>query len=640
MKTLSSPLTTAAVATQSGFTELYDIYLKSSITTPFGSTSTIRITNLPSGLTFFTPLVDPEPSGTQGNSQAYQFWPITRALVKSDAKSTNDKMTVSASNVSREWAQMLADVDWEDTPFVIRKVSHTIAVPTSADCAIVFIGQVDSVRITLDQIDFSLSSDLSTLSTIAPRENMHASCRFNWADDFCTKIRFHQDNYKSKTAGSSCTTTRIFSSGFTEDAAFTTVTPDAVTADPATDKITLTSHGLSPGDQVRFRATVMPIGMVADKWYYVWIQSANDFKLAAADVGLVDIQSTGTSVLMYRNSDDLIDNLSSGAIVGTSDLASFSARPVSAYQKVLQPALFFRTAVGLVPPINTAVVFSGSVAPTNITFGSTYYILRQLNSTDFTVASSVPGVGEVQYGGSLGSGFTFAGDGSPASNLRSHIGTGWALNSATDWGTESQGYWQIPSAQQGLANPLLKPYVTFDFGSAVQPCLWQAVNFPGNVPEKMSRLILIFSSADQSTWKHETYFELPPRGGEVFDILIPGAANKRYWRVCVRSRWAQAFQSSLLFSLHAFVGCRNYWLNGRITFASNTSTVALRNVTAKVLKSSYGEITVPLLPAAPANGDTFIIERGCGRTINDCFARQNVENFGGFTDLPSQAVIR
>jgi len=92
--------------------------------------------------------------------------------------------------------------------------------------------------------------------------------------------------------------------------------------------------------------------------------------------------------------------------------------------------------------------------------------------------------------------------------------------------------------------------------------------------------------------------------------------------------------------VQAFLGSRNYWMRGHVTFDASTSTAALRGVSADVLESYNGEIVTTPLPVAPASGDTFIIERGCGRTFNDCAARANTENFGGFTDMPAQTVIR
>ena len=70
MKTLTSPVSTKAAASQSGWCEVYDFYLASSITTPWGTTNTLRLTTLANGFSFFTPQITPEPVGTQGNGVA------------------------------------------------------------------------------------------------------------------------------------------------------------------------------------------------------------------------------------------------------------------------------------------------------------------------------------------------------------------------------------------------------------------------------------------------------------------------------------------------------------------------------------------------------------------------------------------
>jgi hypothetical protein len=63
-------------------------------------------------------------------------------------------------------------------------------------------------------------------------------------------------------------------------------------------------------------------------------------------------------------------------------------------------------------------------------------------------------------------------------------------------------------------------------------------------------------------------------------------------------------------------------------------------VARKVLASYNGAVDVATLPAVPASGDTFVIERGCPRTFLACCERRNWENYGGFLDLPRQMVIR
>ncbi|EEF62105.1 hypothetical protein [Pedosphaera parvula] len=101
MKSLTSPVTTQRDATQSGWCELYDFYLKSTITTPFGPTSVLRLTSNPAGLSFFTPKVSPESPATRGNAQNYSFWPLKRQIIKGSNKFTNDKLAIAASNVSQ-----------------------------------------------------------------------------------------------------------------------------------------------------------------------------------------------------------------------------------------------------------------------------------------------------------------------------------------------------------------------------------------------------------------------------------------------------------------------------------------------------------------------------------------------------------
>ena len=133
---------------------------------------------------------------------------------------------------------------------------------------------------------------------------------------------------------------------------------------------------------------------------------------------------------------------------------------------------------------------------------------------------------------------------------------------------------------------------------------------------------------------------MPNVGGRLFDVLIPNAATARYWRICVRSRWAESLYSSMFQQVSAYEGSRNWWQDGQITFGAATTTVELRGVTRGVLESYNGEIVCAELPVAPADGDVFVIERGCARTFNACAARLNTENYGGFNDLPTQTVIR
>src|SRR5207244_1162485 len=99
-------------------------------------------------------------------------------------------------------------------------------------------------------------------------ENMHQNCRFNWADDQCTAIRFLQENYKAKVCGNGSLTTRVKTSDLTEDGASPGYIQRAVTVDASTDKVNLTAHGLGNGDRVKFGGTI-PGGLTAGVWYYV-----------------------------------------------------------------------------------------------------------------------------------------------------------------------------------------------------------------------------------------------------------------------------------------------------------------------------------------------------------------------------------
>jgi hypothetical protein len=566
VKDFSSTLDTEIAAQQSGWAEIYDIYLKSAITTPWGTLSTLRLTSLPvdsSGFSFFTPTISPEPTGTQGNAATYKHWPMKRELVKSDAKSTNDKMQIVASNVSAEWAQMLSAVNWYDTPVVIRKVPLTIGgAPvlagdlTADDCAVLFSGQIDSAHVTLKQLQFELSNDAATLSIVAPRENMHTNCRFRFGDDFCTQLKYRTINYKAGTVGNSSTTTVVKSGDFSEDTSSpssygtdlvnpllaaaitassegTVLTNQAVTANSTYNYFTLTGHKLRTGDPVTFAAVVMPTGLTAATTYYVIRMDEDIFKVSATlGGGRIDFTTNGTSVTVSTVND-------------------CRARGVRS--------------------------------------GTTGY---------------------------------------------------WKLGDTNDWGDKSQGFYTIPDAQAGLANADLKPWIQFDFGSAKTPKVWRISSVEGVRLEELTRLLVIFSSPDASTWTHETYFEMPPRGGVLYEVLIPNASSARYWRICVRSRWAESLFYTLLNKVYAYEDSRHWWKSGVLRFNDATSTAALRGISVRVLESYSGEITVQKLPVAPANGDTFKIQRGCPRTFNACCERRNWENFGGFLDLPYQTVIR
>src|SRR5206468_2953360 len=69
----------------------------------------------------------------------------------------------------------------------------------------------------------------------------------------------------------------------------------------------------------------------------------------------------------------------------------------------------------------------------------------------------------------------------------------WRLGNAADWGTLSQAYYQIPDQQAGLKNPLLKPWMEFDLGSANTPRVWRLATEPASKLEELVRLVEIFA---------------------------------------------------------------------------------------------------------------------------------------------------
>lgn len=570
MKTLTPPVITQRDAGQSGWCELYEFYLKGAINTPFGSTATLRLCTCPGGIDFFTPKIAPEPAGTQGNAANYAYWPLKRQLVKGSNKFTNDKVVIAASNVTREFAQMLAEVDWEAVPVIIRKISTTLAgAATADDCAIIFSGNVDSVKVTLEQLQFTCSNDFGTFQLMAPRENMHANCRFNWADDQCTMIRFLAGNYKTKTVGSGSTVVNVKCSGLTEDAG---------------------ARG-----------------------------------------------SYGT---------DLVDALPNGSITASSEAGLISGATV-VFTRTVEPktglvnSYFDFTATTAVLANNTAVTFAGATPPTGLMAGTTYYI-HDHGFSGYRL-SAVLGGAKIAFSDNgsgtitLSTAATFS-----AYTVKTSLGGYWRMNSAGDWGTNTQGYWQIPDAQAGRVNAALKPWITFDFGVSQSPKLWRVQGINTNDREELPRLILFFSSSDNfaSDAVFEMIYEMPPTVGQLYDVLIPNARNVRYWRICVRTRWSDTLRYSLLACVSAFTGSRHYWQDAQITFAASTTTAALRSVTRTVRESYAGELICAALPASPVAGDVFTIERGCSRLFNACAARGNQENFGGFDSMPFETVVR
>lgn len=216
-------------------------------------------------------------------------------------------------------------------------------------------------------------------------------------------------------------------------------------------------------------------------------------------------------------------------------------------------------------------------------------------------------------------------------------GAWWMSQVSSQWGENIQGYWR--PWQLGAASAILEPYITFDFGSAKALKLWQITGMPDNGREVLPRLIHIVSSPDLSAWTFETYFECPPLGGIPYDVLIPKASSHRYWRICLRSRYAVGFYQPVFDQVSAFADSRNWWRDGTITFGPATATVALRNVSRRISESYAGQVVLTrALPVAPAAGDTFTIARGCARNFNACCERGNDSRFGGFPDIGSELV--
>ncbi len=567
MRDLTTPLSNQVAAREAGFCELYDIYLKSAIVTPWGTTNILRLTDLPSGISFFTPEISPEAGGNQGVAQAYNYWPVKRDTIKSDAAFPSDKVQVTASNVTTEWAAMVLTINWYDTPFIIRKISTTNATQHPEDCAIIFSGQLDKLDVTERQVAFELSNDLTTLQAKVPRESMHTSCRHTFGDDLCTAIKYRTANYKAKTAGSSSTTTLINSADLTEDT----------------------------GSQGAY----------------------------------------GT---------ELVNPLSDGAITASSQGGGITTIACTI------TAGSFTTGTGGQPiQVNTTntphegdlVLFGGTTLPTGIA-SLTYYVAHNvvagdhfwiLDSTTFTIVDYTDAGTSVTFSEQNSAGAT-------AAQVKTSHGGYWGLGNLADWGTNSQGFLVLPAAQAGLNNMALKPWITFDFGSAKAIGLWRLASLPSQPLETLVRMVQLGHSTDNSSWVFLRYLELGPNGGVYYDFNIPSAPSKRYWRLCVRTRWGMSFQPSLLWKVQAYIGSRNYWAAGTVTFDTGTATVALRGVSARVLQSYSGAIVVSKLPAAPANGDTFTIVKGCPRTFNACAERGRTEDFGGFGDLPLEAIVR
>jgi hypothetical protein len=219
----------------------------------------------------------------------------------------------------------------------------------------------------------------------------------------------------------------------------------------------------------------------------------------------------------------------------------------------------------------------------------------------------------------------------------------WAMHDY-EWGTCAEGYWWNNTAGWGLHSHLCTPWITMDFGTNRTLRLWRLRASTGADRTQMPRLLMMFSSADNfvNSVKFEGFWEMPALApGAMWEWLLPKAATARYWRIGVRSQWADSSVTlRMLGKVSAYEGGRNWWTAGRLTFGAATATAALRGVSRKVQGSHAGVALVTDLPVAPAAGDTFVIERGCNRTFNACAERGNFENYGGFDSMPFQAVAR
>lgn len=72
----------------------------------------------------------------------------------------------------------------------------------------------------------------------------------------------------------------------------------ALTADAATDRLTLTAHGLAAGDELRLVAGTAPGGLALNTTYFVVNPTANDFQLAATLGGApLDLSSNGSGLV-------------------------------------------------------------------------------------------------------------------------------------------------------------------------------------------------------------------------------------------------------------------------------------------------------------------------------------------------------
>jgi len=84
----------------------------------------------------------------------------------------------------------------------------------------------------------------------------------------------------------------------------------------------------------------------------------------------------------------------------------------------------------------------------------------------------------------------------------------------------------------------------------------------------------------------------------------------------------------------------SYWKIGIVTFTGGTA--ANIGVKRRVIASQTGQFTVDVaLPAVPAPGDVYELERDCDLSFEDCQSRfANTANFGGFPSIPMELVYK
>jgi len=84
----------------------------------------------------------------------------------------------------------------------------------------------------------------------------------------------------------------------------------------------------------------------------------------------------------------------------------------------------------------------------------------------------------------------------------------------------------------------------------------------------------------------------------------------------------------------------SYWKIGIVTFTGGTA--ANIGVKRRVIASQTGQFTVDVaLPAVPAAGDVYELERDCDLSFEDCQSRfANTANFGGFPSIPMELVYK